>query len=116
MTAPQMLPLDRQYRELRWSRHWWVAFVDGLGLAYLGITGVMADLVFGDSRTQVLSAERWWGGTAGGGLTVTALRQWWKVPRGCLVALPSSSRAMSTRAWFCPGWVSRRVSGSRGEP
>lgn len=36
-------------------------FFDGLGLAYLGITGVMADLVFGDSRTQVLSAERWWG-------------------------------------------------------
>ncbi|MGA7688426.1 MAG: chloride channel protein [Jiangellales bacterium] len=83
MTAPQMLPLDRRwYRELLVVAALVGGVVGVLGLAYLGITGAMTDLVFGDPRIQAWSGEWWWVGvTAGGGLAVTALRQWWKVPQ-----------------------------------
>ena len=65
MTAPQMLPLDRRwYRELLVVAALVGGVVGVLGLAYLGITGVMADLVFGECEDLAALQEAGWRGHA----------------------------------------------------
>jgi H+/Cl- antiporter ClcA len=83
MSAPQLLPLDRHwYRELLVVAALVGAVVGVLGLVYLGVTGAVAETIFGEPRTQVWSGEWWWVAvTATGGLAAAALRGWWGVPR-----------------------------------
>ena len=51
------------------------------GLIYLGATGEVIDLFFGDAGTAWWSGEWWWIPlVAAGGLIVAALRQMWRVP------------------------------------
>ncbi len=76
------LPLDQLwYRELLV-----VALLVGgalgvLGIAYLGITGAAAGLIFGDPRLEAWSGEWWWiPFIAAGGLLITVLRSWWAAP------------------------------------
>lgn len=52
-----------------------------LGLVYLGFTGKLAEMVFGDPQVDAWSGSWWWiPFTAAGGLLATALRDWWKIP------------------------------------
>ena len=52
-----------------------------LGIAYLGSTGAVAELIFGDPRLEAWSGDWWWiPFTAAGGLLITALRGWWATP------------------------------------
>ncbi|MGB9359221.1 MAG: chloride channel protein [Acidimicrobiia bacterium] len=52
-----------------------------LGLIYLGVTGEIIDLFFGDAGTAWWSGEWWWIPLiAAGGLTVAVLRQMWHIP------------------------------------
>ncbi len=76
------LPLDQPwYRELLV-----VALLVGgalgvLGIAYLGITGTAAGLIFGDPRLEAWSGEWWWiPFIAAGGVLITVLRSWWAAP------------------------------------
>ena len=56
MSAPQLLPLDRRwYRELLAVAALVGAVVGVLGLVYLGVTGAVAEINFGEPRTQVWS-------------------------------------------------------------
>ena len=77
-----MLPLD-----LPWYRRLvGVAFILGVaggiyGLIYLGATGAIIDVFFGDAGTSWWSGEWWWIPLiAVGGISVAALRQAWRVP------------------------------------
>ncbi len=83
MSTPSLLPLDRRwYRELLVVAAIVGAVVGVLGLAYLGVTGAIAEVIFGEPRTQVWSGEWWWVAvTATGGLVAMALRGWWGVPK-----------------------------------
>ena len=79
--AAPPLPLDQPwYRELLV-----VALLVGgalgvLGIAYLGLTGAVAELIFGDPRLEAWSGDWWWiPFTAAGGLLITALRGWWRL-------------------------------------
>jgi H+/Cl- antiporter ClcA len=52
-----------------------------MGLIYLGVTGEVIDIFFGDAGTAWWSGEWWWIPLiASGGLAVAALRQTWHVP------------------------------------
>ena len=80
-----------------------------LGLAYLGVTGKLTELIFGDPRIEAWSGDWWWVAfTAAGGLVVAALRAWWKTPTTCPAASPSSSPVRSTTGWRSRGWPWRR--------
>jgi H+/Cl- antiporter ClcA len=59
-----------------------VGLVGGLlGIAYLGSTNAISDVVFGAPRTTAWSGDWWWiPVTALGGVVVAALRRWWRVP------------------------------------
>ena len=76
------IPIDTPwYRQLLVASGLMGLVVGLLGLAYLGATGKVTDLVFGDPRIDAWSGDWWWiAVTAAGGLIVTALRGWWKVP------------------------------------
>ncbi len=79
---PDPLPVDRPwYRQLLVAAALIGLVVGLLGLAYLGFTGKLADMVFGDPRVDAWSGTWWWiPFTAAGGLLATALRDWWKIP------------------------------------
>ncbi|MGB9375261.1 MAG: chloride channel protein [Jiangellales bacterium] len=83
MGAADFLPLERRwYRELLVVAGLVGGVVGVLGMLYLGVTGLVSDIVFGEPRTQAWSGESWWVlVTAAGGLAVAALRQWWAVPK-----------------------------------
>ena len=86
-----LLPIDKPwYRQLLVISGAMGLVVGLLGLAYLGVTGKLTELVFGDPRIDAWSGDWWWVAfTAAGGLLVTALRGWWKttdhVPGGVAV-------------------------------
>lgn len=76
-----------------------------LGLGYLGLTGAVTDLIFGDPRIDAWSGDWWWiPYTAAGGLVIAALRHWWgttdDVPGGVAVI---ESGAVDHRV--APSWV-----------
>ncbi len=76
------LPIDKPwYRQLLAASGAMGLVVGLLGLAYLGATGKLTDMVFGDPRIEAWSGDWWWVAfTAAGGLIVAALRGWWKIP------------------------------------
>ncbi len=82
MSPGPSLPLDRSwYRELLVVAGVVGAVVAVLGLAYLGVTGALSELVFGAPSAQWWSGQWWWVAyTAAGGLVVAGLRHWWRVP------------------------------------
>ena len=110
MSTPSLLPLDRRwYRELLVVAAIVGAVVGVLGLAYLGVTGAIAEVIFGEPRTQAWSGEWWWVAvTATGGLAATALRGWWGVPKQVPggVAVIESGRVEPPAAAF-RGWAWR---------
>ena len=75
------------------------------GLVYLGGTGEVIDLFFGDAGTAWWSGEWWWIPLiAAGGLAVAALRQMWHVPEkvpGGVEIIESGAVDHST----APQWV-----------
>ena len=76
------LPIDQAwYRELLVVAVLVGAALGLLSIAYLGVTGAAAGLIFGDPRLEAWSGEWWWiPFIAVGGLLITALRQWWAAP------------------------------------
>jgi H+/Cl- antiporter ClcA len=85
------LPIDQPwYRQLLALAVVVGAVLALLGLAYLGLTGAITDLIFGDPRIDAWSGDWWWiPYTAAGGLVIGALRRWWgttdHVPGGVAV-------------------------------
>ncbi len=82
LTMATPLPIDKPwYRQLLAASGAMGLVVGLLGLAYLGATGKLTDMVFGDPRIEAWSGDWWWVAfTAAGGLIVAALRGWWKIP------------------------------------
>ena len=101
-----MLPLGSMW----YRRLLFVAAILGIAggafsLVYLGGTGKLIDLFFGDAGTELWSGEWWWIPLiAGGGLLVAVLRHVWhvqeKVPGG--VAIIESGKVDETTA---PQWA-----------
>jgi H+/Cl- antiporter ClcA len=100
------LPIDRPwYRQLLVAAALMGISIGLLGLAYLGVTGELTDLVFGDPRIDAWSGDWWWiPFIAVGGLVAAAVRSWWKitehVPGG--VAVIESGKVDHRVA---PSWV-----------
>ena len=100
------IPLDRPwYRELLVVAAVVGLVVGLLGLVYLGATGALSDVLFGDPRLKAWSGEWWWIPlVAAGGVVVTALRGWWHAPEhipGGVAVIESG--VVNHRA--APSWV-----------
>ncbi len=90
-----------------------------LGLAYLGVTGKLTDLIFGAPRIDAWSGEWWWiAVTAAGGLVVAALRTWWKttdqVPGGVAVIESGDVDHRVAPSWVALAAVSAVAGASLG--
>ena len=118
MASP--LPIDHVwYRQLLALAAVVGAVLALLGLAYLGLTGAITDLVFGDPRIDAWSGDWWWiPFTAVGGLVVAALRSWWgttaHVPGGVAVIESGEVDHRVAPSWVALAAVSAVAGASLG--
>ena len=114
------LPVDRAwYREVLVAAVVVGAIVGLLALGYLGATGVLSDVVFGDPQIEAWSGEWWWiPYTAVGGVVVAALRHRWKVaekvPGGVEVIQSGAVDHRVAPSWVAVAFVSAVVGASLG--